>query len=138
MDSFYNTILMVALVFLILGLAYSGYLLYYYQTAQEIWPKTKGTCPDTWIYMGKSDTGLHQCMIPLNCPNLGKNNFAQDDPNGQDEDSIKYGNVGDHVVYTYDSSTGLFTFEDLPKCDLKVWADLREIIWDGVTNYNNC
>ena len=27
---------------------------------------------------------------------------------------------------------------NLPKCDLKVWADLREIIWDGVTNYNNC
>jgi hypothetical protein len=138
MDSFYNTVLMIALVFLILGLSYTGYLLYYYQFAQETWPKSKGACPDTWIEMGKDSSNRQQCVLGYKSPNLGRNDFASENPNGVDEEEKPYNQVNGHDVYSYDAGSGKFTFEDLPKCDLKAWADINKITWDGVTNYNNC
>ncbi len=133
MDSFYNTVLMVALILLILGLSYAGYLLYYYGYAEETWPKSRGACPDTWIEMGKDAEDRQRCVLSLNSPNLGKDDFASTNPSG-----IAYNSVDTHTVYTHDAGSGMFTFESLPKCDLKAWADLNEISWDGITNYNNC
>lgn len=133
MDSFYNTVLIVAVILLILGLTYTGYLLYYYRHAGETWPKTKGACPDTWIDMGKTVEDKRQCMIPVNCANVGRNRFATEDPN-----NTEYSEVEGVTVYTFDEASGMFVFENLPKCDLKIWAEKNEIQWDGITNYNDC
>ena len=138
MDSFYNTVLMVALVLLILGLTYAGYLLYYYGQSGEVWPKSKGACPDTWIEMGKDDQGRQKCVLGYNSPNLGRDDFAETKPNWEDDQAKPYNQLNGHEVYTYDSGSGAFTFEALPKCDLKAWADTNKITWDGITNYNNC
>jgi hypothetical protein len=138
MDSFYNTVLMVALVVLILGLTYVGYLLYHYGYSGEVWPKSKGACPDTWIEMGKDDQGLQKCVLGYKSPNLGRDDFAETDPNSSVNVTEPYNKFNGHQVYTYDSGSGTFTFEALPKCDLKVWADTNKITWDGITNYNNC
>lgn len=131
MDSFYDTILLVALVLLILGLVYIGYILYHYQHAGEKWPKSKSACPDSWIESGKDETGKQICMIGYETKNTGKDDFASRYPS-----NTEYSTVGDQSIYTY--SNGEFIFEPLSKCDLKVWADLNDITWDGVTNYNNC
>tara|TARA_E500000331_G_C17108860_1_gene648719 strand:+ start:511 stop:912 length:402 start_codon:yes stop_codon:yes gene_type:complete len=133
MDSFYNTVLMVALVLLILGLAYTGYLLYYYGYAGEVWPKSKGACPDTWIEMGKDDQGRQKCVLGYKSPNLGRDDFASNNPNAS-----TYKEINGNPVYTYNTDSGTFTFDKLPKCDLKAWADINKITWDGITNYNNC
>ena len=130
MDSFYNTVLIVALVLLILGLTYSGYLLYYYQFADVKWPEMKGSCPDTWVNTGKTQNGKQQCMVGHNSPNTGKDNIAVTNPeSGATIDGI--------TIYAYNAP--FYQFEkDVAKCDLKVWADTHGINWDGVTNYNNC
>lgn len=132
MDSFYDTILLVALVLLILGLVYSGYILYHYKDAGENWPKSKSACPDSWIETGKDENGKQTCMIGYETKNTGKNDFVSSDPS-----NTTYSKIGEQSIYTYDSS-GKFIFEPLSECDLKVWADLNDITWDGVTNYNNC
>jgi hypothetical protein len=133
MDSFYNTVLTVAVILLLLGLTYAGYLLYYYQFGQEMWPKSKGACPDTWIQMGKDADGKQSCIAGYGSRN--NNPFAEVDPTKTDYSKFPAGDTGE-TVYTY--TGGKYVFEDLPKCDIKAWADHHKIKWDGITNYNNC
>ena len=47
--------------------------------------------------------------------------------------------------YSYDVSNGLLTqYIDFSNngwngiCDIKKWTNTNNIVWDGVSNYNNC
>jgi hypothetical protein len=131
MDSFFGTVLTITTVLLILGLTYAGYLLYYYQSAQDLWPTAGNACPDTWINKGINASSQQTCSLGLNSANRGIDQFSSNDP---DNDTFRKVNGID--VYTYDK--GVFTFHNHPKCDLQAWAKQNNIAWDGITNYNNC
>jgi hypothetical protein len=131
MDPFFGTVLTITTILLILGLSYAGYLLYYYQSSQDTWPNTGNVCPDTWINNGKNIRSEQKCSLSLNSTNKGIDNFSSIDPNND-----KFRKINGIDVYTYDK--GVFTFHSHPKCDLKIWAKQNNILWDGITNYNNC
>lgn len=139
MDSFYNTVIIAALVLLILVLTYAGYILHYYQYGKETWPKNKSPCPDSWEYISTDSTGNHICF-PNNEYNKGKNDFSITNPDGSDDNSKAYNKLENTVtIYTYDKDNRQFKFDkDVSKCDIKSWADYNKIKWDGVTNYNDC
>jgi Tfp pilus tip-associated adhesin PilY1 len=124
MDPFYKTVVIVAIVMLILALIGLGVLMQEQDTKTE-YPPQQSTCPDHW-----SSTGDNQCKINENSGGTGLNvgNFDKTD-----------GDSDDYMSYTVNGSDKLVTFESsLLVCDKKKWANKYNIVWDGVSNYNQC
>jgi hypothetical protein len=120
MDPFYKTVVIVAIVMLILALIGLGVLMQEQDTKTE-YPPQQSTCPDHW-----SSTGDNQCKINENSggTELNVGNFT--------------GNSDDYMSYSVVNSNKLVTFKSLLVCDKKKWANKYNIVWDGVSNYNQC
>jgi hypothetical protein len=135
METFYLTVLIVATIVLIIILIFIGILLSKGDT-NLAYPPSYGICPDYW----KHDIEQKKCIIPEYKP-----------------DSINLGNMynettkslNDNILntpgYSYDVSNGLLTqYIDFSNngwngiCDIKKWTNTNNIVWDGVSNYNNC
>tara|TARA_B100000927_G_C16282706_1_gene396200 strand:- start:174 stop:581 length:408 start_codon:yes stop_codon:yes gene_type:complete len=135
METFYLTVLIVATIVLIIILIFIGILLSKGDT-NLAYPPSYGICPDYWKY----DEEQKKCIIPEYKP-----------------DSINLGNMynettkslNDNILntpgYSYDVSNGLLTqYIDFSNnawngiCDIKKWTNTNNIVWDGVSNYNNC
>ena len=130
---FYNIVIIVAVVLLILVLTYLAIKMTtakYYNESNVPFPPVMSTCPDYWKVDGS------YCIIPDN----GKTNTG----------SI-YGNAGlillsSASTYGYVNGNTAINFNDTKwgtsgkssVCQQKDWAGKYNIIWDGVSNYNNC
>lgn len=134
MDPFYKTVVIVAIVMLILALIGLGVLMQEQDTKTE-YPPQQSACPDHWSY-----TGVNQCKIntdsdskELNVGNLDTtvtpgNTKALNETEEQYMSSFKN-----------DSGEKKVTFQpSLLVCDKKKWANKYNIVWDGVSNYNQC
>lgn len=125
MDPFYKTVVIVAIVMLILALIGLGVLMQEQDTKTE-YPPQQSACPDHW-----SSTGDNQCKINKDSGSteLNVGNFDKTD-----------GDSDDYMTYSVDdSSNKLVTFKpSLLVCDKKKWANKYNIVWDGVSNYNQC
>ena len=135
METFHITVLGIATVVLILLLIFIGILLSM-GNENAAWPPSYGVCPDYWQY----DDDQKKCMIPkygLDAVNIG---------NMYDKESKT---LTDSVLkttgYSYDVSGGVIKqYIDFSNigwnglCDKKKWANTHNIVWDGVSNYNNC
>lgn len=140
MDSFYLTVLSIALVFLILVLTFIGILMS--RKNVVVFPPMANSCPDGWQI---SPTDPSSCLIPI-------------EPSG-----VNIGSIG--TVYTSNLPTSDFTtaFKLTPGlnsqnksinfnvpswstqspglttlCAQKKWTTQFGITWDGVSNYNSC
>ena len=72
MESFYWIVLMIAVVFMIIGLTASAMMLQH-QSAEEVFPKSHSPCPDGW----ESDpTYANSCKLPYGAGNGYGNNNA--------------------------------------------------------------
>lgn len=135
METFHITVLAIATVVLILILIFIGILLS--RGNQNVaWPPSYGVCPDYWGY----DENKQQCIIPqyaLNAVNVG-NMYNKDS-------KVLNDNILSTPGYSYDVSGGKVTqYIDFSNtgwngvCDKKTWSNTNNIVWDGVSNYNNC
>ena len=138
--TFYTIVLIVAVIFLILLLTFIG--ISFKKTKKINFPPSKNTCPDYWT-ADYTDPQKPICKIsPLN---IGKIKTQ----NGQLMMTNNRNDRNKNRVYTpgYNSATNSVDFSDPSwpslfsssrQCSLKKWANLYEISWDGVSNFNNC
>lgn len=138
MESFHIIVLAIATIVLVLILVFVGILLSKGNT-NLAYPPNYGTCPDYWTY----DTEKNKCVVPkysVDAVNIG--NIYGADPDNE-------ANLSDGVTlapgYSYDVSNQIVThyidFSDEKWgeiCSKKKWSNENAIVWDGISNYNNC
>ena len=145
MESFYWTVLVIAVLALIAALSYVGILMAYYTGSSTTYPPVASSCPDLWRL---SDTNTNACVIPSNTSsNVGTIYIRE---NSVDRLNLSAPGTGDAVVGSdktpgLDSTNALIDFTDArwgsssnATCAKKRWADQYGLVWDGVTNYNGC
>ena len=102
--------------------------------SDEQYPPTTNKCPDNWIVDGSFCTlPSLDFNNPLSCPNCGKNNFVVNDPNNNTYKTFNGAQVYDN------NEINQFEFKLLSSpCQLKKWAEINNIQWDGIRNKNKC
>ena len=139
METFHIIVLAVATIALVLILIFIGILLSKGNT-NLAYPPNYGVCPDYW----EIDKNTNRCIIPKysdNAVNFG-NIYGSDPvpPEPQLQDAViqtpGYGyDISDNIITHYiDFSNNSWA----SVCDKKKWANENDIVWDGVSNYNNC
>jgi hypothetical protein len=123
MDFFYTIVLVVAVIFLILVLVVMGVMMQS-QNNNTIYPPTMNRCPDYWT---DDSTG---CTMPLNQSNVG--DYLNGTTFSTDAAPYASGNTFDPSNAAW-SSSGKTAI-----CAKRDWAIQHNIVWDGVSNYNNC
>lgn len=130
METFYLIVLTIAIVLLIIILTYIG-LYGLRPDTQPAFPPVKYDCPDYW----KKDAATGGCVIPgTGEPNLG--NIGNTNSDFQ---------VSNTNTLGYNSTANVIDFEDAgwsangsARCEQKKWAIEAGVVWDTVTNYNQC
>jgi hypothetical protein len=130
MDLFYIIVLTIFIIFLIIVLSYYGIVLQKKIKNTKIYPpQPPSQCPDYWNIDANGS-----CIIPtVSSKNTG----------------IIYGDNNEIKLNsnsTYGYNNGIIDFKDNgwsaggsnALCNKKKWANLNNIVWDGVTNYNGC
>ena len=122
-NSFYTTVLVIAVIILILTLGFLGWVMSK-QKATDNFPKLQTSCPDYWGVT--TENGKAYCTQPA-------------------EGQVNYGNSAATSAIGYDSTKNRFDFsnagwsaEGNAICAKKKWANKHGINWDTVTNYNAC
>ena len=124
MDKFYTVTIIVAFVILVIALIGLGILLQNQDAATEFPPK-QNQCPDHWTVSGEY------------CNWGTTDNFNLGSLKTTDTSGAIYSISGDYV----EPSTGLDGIKfrsNVLRCDKKKWANSNGIIWDGISNYNQC
>ena len=129
MDNFYTIVLIVAVVSLILVLTYIGVILKYGET-QGVYPPHGTTCPDYWEISSEG-----HCIIPKG----GEKNVGSLYEGGLLTDAVKGNTPGldttsDMINFNHDDWKAGGT----EICTKREWASKHGVVWDGVSNYNNC
>ena len=108
MDSYYLTVGVIAIVILISILTYLGIKMSS-MSSEVPWPPATGDCPDYWNF----DTSGNNCVASTK--NIG---------------SLSKGYSFSPTTISYNGMTS--------NCSLKKWANENSVIWDGISNYNQC
>lgn len=134
METFHLVVLSVATVLLIVVLIFIGVLMN--KGDRDLaYPPSYGTCPDYWT-LSKDGT---KCIIPSfkNDLNVGTmydkhteqlTQYVIDSP-GFSHD-VSNNMVTNYIDFNDDKLTGI--------CSKKDWANMLGVVWDGVSNYNEC
>ena len=122
MDRFYNIVVIVAIVILILCLIAVGIML---QNKKEetIFPEKVSPCPDGWEVT--SDGG---CKVPA----AGHKNV----PDTFNYDTQIWKNAADGALSNTFTNGDTVYLAETSRCNKKKWAKDNGIIWDGASNYN--
>lgn len=152
-DSFYLTITIVAAVILILSLTYVGVLLY--STKSTIaFPPTQSKCPDYW----QIDSTSGKCKVPASATetNASGLNFNSSAPTSQldttgtgythDISSVIDNSITTPTAYSLmdvsDANWNSLTIGGVNAgnalCNKARWARATNIVWDGISNTNQC
>ena len=139
MDGFYKMVLIVALVLLVIALIGLGILLQH-QDSGKAFPPSQNVCPDGWDVTNVKDTyseadyrGKTACTYQ-GATNLGTN-FVNDSDTAKQKNNYYIDISGTDV----ENSKKSIVFKDtVLLCDKRKWANEHGIVWDGVSNYNEC
>jgi hypothetical protein len=146
MESFYWTVLVIAVLALIAALSYVGILMAYYTGSSTTYPPAASSCPDLWRL---SDANTKACVIPPT-PSSSNVGTIYTRENSVVRLNLNAPGTGETVVDSdktpgLDSSKTLIDFTDArwgsssnATCAKKRWADQYGLFWDGVTNFNGC
>ena len=126
MDKFYTYVVIVAFVILVLALIGLGVILQN-QDKGEVFPPIQSKCPNGWLMTASG------CYIPDTSNNIGSFKKAA----LTDADKRYLISSGTTAYYTGSSYELIFKPEALP-CDKRKWANMHGILWDGISNYNQC
>ena len=120
MDPFYTIVVVIAIVVLILCLIAVGIMLQK-QDDTTPFPSQSNQCPDGW---GVSENGY--CIVPTLSINKGTTSTNSALMNS--------------ALWTADpNNTNHYIAKDSATiCDKRKWAIQNNIIWDGISNYNQC
>jgi hypothetical protein len=144
MDKFYSIVVIVAFVVLVIALIGLGVMLQK-QDSKTVFPPVQNQCPDGWTPDKTDDATLGQgnhdvcTMSTTEQKNVGTFNpgvvTAFDkkylvQKNGNDITATTLDTINNKYVVRFNSAA-------LP-CDKKKWANAHGIIWDGISNYNQC
>lgn len=143
MDSFYWTVLVIAIIALIGALTYVGVLMTYYTNQDTTYPPVASSCPDFWAV---SPANQNVCVIPsgdaAGIKNVGTIYTATTDATS-DVTTYALQLTTDNTP-GFDGSTGI-DFSDAQwgvgngaLCKKSSWANQNGLTWDGVSNYNSC
>lgn len=128
MDYFYTVVIVIAVILLILCLIAVGIALQN-QGKNEVFPKYQTPCPDGWAVDASG------CI--LNSINVGTYDFSFNNPTYDSTVWDNSNNVpnlsGRHQHIIKEDGTHAASV-----CEKKAWANRNGIIWDGVSNYNQC
>jgi hypothetical protein len=152
MELFYNTVVIVAVVLLILILTYIGIMLAENKLSgenQSSFPPVKNSCPDNWDAKIKEDaSGVEKtyCLVPnAGMKNIGTILDTSTENNDKNNAEITVGY--DSSSFSDENNTvGVIDFDSplwlsqgkTADCAKKTWADTYDIQWDGISNYNQC
>ena len=131
MDKFYTYVVIVAFVILVLALIGLGVILQN-QDKGEVFPPIQSKCPDGWV------TTASGCYIPDTSKNIGT--FKRADLTAADQKYLISSNGSGTIKTAFLVGTSyelIFKPEALP-CDKRKWANMHGILWDGISNYNQC
>lgn len=132
MDLFYIIVLTIAVIFLILTLTYVGLAMKSKTSNTTVYPGTTHVCPDYW---NLASDGV-SCLIP----NAGSKNVGSSyNSSGATALNSKttYGLSADGKSINF-SAPGWGTAGSNAICAKQKWTINNNIVWDGVTNHNNC
>lgn len=128
METFYLIVLAIAIILLIIILAYIGI---YGMKSNNIsaYPPVKYDCPDYWE---KNDNDA--CVIPTEegSPNMGAFDGGDLTPRKSDIIGI------DSSELAIDFNDAGWSARGSSRCSQKKWAIDNNIVWDTVSNYNQC
>lgn len=125
MDSFYSNVLIVAFIILIITLIGLGIMLQEQNISIEF-PPLQNKCPDHWKVSGDN------CVVEETNINLGDIGYEGIVENEYIDSVVETANAGGTLEKSVTWSN-----ESL-RCDKKKWSINNGIVWDGVSNYNQC
>jgi len=126
MDIFYIIVLGIAVVLLIIVLAFVGVGMRKHGYGGA-WPPIESTCPDYW-QVDPSDSNY--CLIPpAGSRNVGTI-FSGNSISATFAQSPGYDPLNKRINFNHPELT--------LACQKKLWAKKWGIYWDGYTNYNGC
>ena len=138
MDNFYMIVIIVAIIALIGVLTYVGMIMAYGE-GTEVYPPQSTTCPDYWVIDENK-----KCKIPSD----GDKNTGSLYESSLLSESAKQTIGIDEATSTEATSTEAtstidFAHDDWkasgqPICAKQTWAKTHGIVWDGISNYNDC
>lgn len=120
--SFYFIVSTIAVVILIIALVGIG-IAFNTPNNAEVFPTIQNQCPDYWEIDGSNN----HCVIP--------GTGALNAPNKTIDSNSTPGLSGNNIDFT---DSGWSMGGNSSTCSKKKWANSYGIIWDGITNYNNC
>lgn len=135
MEWFYFVVIVVALLLLIIMLTYVGMRMVssgQSGNVDSVFPPVKNTCPDLW----ESDVigNIVYCEIPSSTGN-NRGSLYNVDGTLMTDGIHGMSVMGNSINFADDgwSSTGLSG-----DCAKQTWANSKGILWDGISNYNQC
>ena len=129
MQNFYFTVLIVAFTLLIIALVGVGILMHKNHDVISIeYPSIQNKCPDNWEVQTDG-----KCVVNKNNINLGTSSFF----GNLIASTPTVPNIIDAIIENNDKKTVTWK-QDALRCDKKKWAIQNGIMWDGVSNYNQC
>jgi hypothetical protein len=125
---YYTIVLIIAIVLLISSLSVVGVMITS-GSNKKAFPEFQNSCPDFWKLTSKN--GSTVCIPPtnnINTPTVDK--FAGNSP------LIAHAGVtvDENKIISIDISSSNWT----SVCDQSKWALMNGIVWDGVSNTNEC
>ena len=138
MEWFYFVVIAVAVILLIIMLTYIGTRMVSNQktgNTSSVFPPVKNNCPDLWKsnMIGNTVT----CKIPASTGSNVGDLYTNDKG---DEVNFNIGTVlgtgpDKAVAFSIDNANTMGMSGD---CAKKKWANTHGILWDGISNYNQC
>ena len=138
MEWFYFVVIVVAIILLIIMLAYIGTRMAGDSRSgggSSVFPPVKNTCPDLW------ESTISGNMVSCKIPASSGSNVGDLYTNGQ-SDALNFdigtvsGPIANRTVtFSANTENTLGTSGD---CAKKKWATTHGILWDGISNYNQC
>jgi len=127
MDNFYMIVIIVAIIALIGVLTYVGMIMAYGE-GTEVYPPQSTTCPDYWVIDENK-----KCIVPSD----GDKNTGSLYESGLLSESAKQ-TIGIEGTTAIDFAHDDWKASGQPICAKQTWAKTHGIVWDGISNYNDC
>jgi len=136
MEWFYFITIAIAIILLIIVLIFIGSRMVGNKKGGNTdteYPPITNTCPDLWeSYM--DDNNKVWCKVPeFGTSNIGSMRASSNADIVQNTTYPKVKNDSTGAIQLADMMDS-----EIPMCSKKGWANMNNIAWDGVSNYNQC
>lgn len=128
-ESFYTIVASIAVVMLILVLTYIGIVMVYYK-GKTSYPPVAATCPEYWK-VGEEG----KCYIPSTGEKNAGSLYAADATPISNIPGYGSTSNGNYINF---QDAGWARSGKTQICAQSQWANSKQIVWDGVTNFNGC